>query len=100
MNTRHIQSFLIVSAAFFAMTGPVHARGAKRTGGSRRADASDRAGAGRRRAAGRARHRSEGERALIRSRGRRAAPKRAERQKGGNRKIPALFLVPPICARR
>jgi hypothetical protein len=28
MNTRHIQSFLIVSAAFFAMTGPVHARGA------------------------------------------------------------------------
>ena len=28
MNTRHIQSFLIVSAAFFSMTGPVHARGA------------------------------------------------------------------------
>ncbi|KAB0635682.1 hypothetical protein [Burkholderia latens] len=28
MNTRHIQSFLIVSAAFFAMTGPAHARGA------------------------------------------------------------------------
>ncbi|RQR24108.1 hypothetical protein DIE23_34030 [Burkholderia sp. Bp9143] len=28
MNTRHIQSFLIVSAAFFAMTGPVHAQGA------------------------------------------------------------------------
>ncbi|WP_334042700.1 hypothetical protein [Burkholderia ambifaria] len=28
MNTRHIQSFLIVSAAFFAMTGPLHARGA------------------------------------------------------------------------
>lgn len=28
MNTRHIQSFLIVSAAFFAMTGPVHERGA------------------------------------------------------------------------
>ncbi|AIO42077.1 hypothetical protein KDW55_27695 [Burkholderia sp. AU19243] len=28
MNTRHIQSFLIVSAAFFAMTGPVHAHGA------------------------------------------------------------------------
>ncbi|KHK50218.1 membrane protein [Burkholderia sp. A9] len=28
MNTGHIQSFLIVSAAFFAMTGPVHARGA------------------------------------------------------------------------
>ena len=27
MNTRHIQSFLIVSAAFFSMTGPVHARG-------------------------------------------------------------------------
>ncbi|KFG98672.1 membrane protein [Burkholderia paludis] len=29
MNTRHIQSFLIVSAAFFAMTGPVHAQGAR-----------------------------------------------------------------------
>ncbi|KWC04965.1 hypothetical protein [Burkholderia ubonensis] len=28
MNTRHIQSFLIVSAAFFAMTGPVRAQGA------------------------------------------------------------------------
>ncbi|MBR8271683.1 hypothetical protein KDW88_33360 [Burkholderia cenocepacia] len=28
MNTRHIQSFLIVSAAFFSMTGPVHTRGA------------------------------------------------------------------------
>ncbi|AIO31406.1 hypothetical protein NUV26_12355 [Burkholderia pseudomultivorans] len=28
MNTRHIQSFLIVSAAFFSMTGPVRAQGA------------------------------------------------------------------------
>ncbi|AZQ49768.1 hypothetical protein [Burkholderia cenocepacia] len=28
MNTRHIQSFLIVSAAFFAMTGPAHAQSA------------------------------------------------------------------------
>jgi hypothetical protein len=28
MNTRHIQSFLIVSAAFLAMTGPAHAQGA------------------------------------------------------------------------
>ncbi|WP_179405459.1 hypothetical protein [Burkholderia guangdongensis] len=28
MNTRHIQSFLMVSAAFFAMSGPVRAHGA------------------------------------------------------------------------
>lgn len=28
MNTRHIQSFLTVSAAFFAMSGPAHAQGA------------------------------------------------------------------------
>jgi hypothetical protein len=28
MNTRHVQSFLMVSAAFFAMSGRTHARGA------------------------------------------------------------------------
>ena len=28
MNTRHVQSFLMVSAAFFAMNGRTHARGA------------------------------------------------------------------------
>ncbi|WP_414450534.1 hypothetical protein AB4851_15310 [Burkholderia sp. 22PA0099] len=28
MNTRHIQNFLMVSTAFFAMTGPVRSQGA------------------------------------------------------------------------
>ncbi len=28
MHTRHVQSFLMVSAAFFAMNGRTHARGA------------------------------------------------------------------------
>ncbi|WP_323119459.1 hypothetical protein [Burkholderia alba] len=28
MNTRHIQRFLMVSAAFFAMSGPVRSQGA------------------------------------------------------------------------
>ncbi|MBI0326634.1 hypothetical protein [Burkholderia plantarii] len=28
MNTRNIQNFLMVSAAFFAMTGPVRSQGA------------------------------------------------------------------------
>ncbi|CAN0617699.1 conserved protein of unknown function [Burkholderia multivorans] len=27
MNTRHVQSFLMVSAAFFAMSGRTHTRG-------------------------------------------------------------------------
>ncbi|ATF85785.1 MULTISPECIES: hypothetical protein [Burkholderia] len=28
MNTRHIQNFLMVSTAFFAMTGPLRSQGA------------------------------------------------------------------------
>ena len=96
MNTRHIQSFLIVSAAFFSMTGPVHARGASALAAAG-AQMQQIVPAGtpsrsRRPSAPSSRRRTRVD-PLARPAGRAG-------MKGGNPRIPALFFAPPDRAGR